>query len=844
MISRGRSREVSRAALARKSSEERLSRTHEVNVRQHSGGIPGHATSRKSPPKLDIPHQPFVAPVALAPQPLGSVIIRNSEAKQPLAPAEVAPTPLIEPIPVASFPPFRVPSASTSASDSMSSQPSSNDRDYCDYFYCDSPPSPPHTIEDQLHVAYAHDDIHLAKILLLKLRGIEVTSDDDPRIAAVQDEDFDECFLPNGMLLLTEEEEQTVKEAQRLEVERIHIELERRALRERERKRELWEKRCEKIWENEKLRLQEEKARIKLARLKQQEQRKAPHQELQSRRPITLSRSRKPKLSYSSLSRTGEPLASSTSEASPSGYTYNFVVTPALQMPSSRHTKMRAGSSHSSKSKAHQEYPVSTSDYSTDTASDDTGFDASGPSVSFKEVITAMYSSLFPFTASERAHSLSRSSKSVSTLKHHHNLDPLDVLLDSEATSWAPEERLRRRLDKAPQRDDNQPSRWSRKGPCTMCRTNSSSSSISSPTSATSDNSDLSSFSSFTSSMTDITTPPTSPPSSSDVPLAKSLADAMQPFTQIPEPGPSSCRCIRPVSRLIAIHPSQNPLFVPLLPATSKVLSSPSPSPKFTSPQRLAKTRKASLSSISSIISTRSSSKLGQHVSRFIQLAKGFQNAYMHAMVYSVVPNYDDSYRDNPIQTSAKMRLMPDGYRASKEQVAMFMCNVNADSLESSSTPPTFIALGNGVDAPQHTVLKHPLPYQTSLKRDLEPFTSPFLRAHQQEHAAKSRIRRNEPMLDLRDDSDFRRVISRSRSMSPDLEPRKRFIRNPVYMRVKAIQGAVWEQGGVWDAPRVRAGRLSCAKERILVYTTAFVGDSPLGNHRQHRQDVMDGTEG
>ncbi|KAG7452127.1 uncharacterized protein BT62DRAFT_915861 [Guyanagaster necrorhizus] len=830
MIARGRSREVSRAALARRSSEERLSRVHEVNAPQHSERIPGHATSRKSRPKLDIPHQPLVAPAALAPQPLTSMFIRNSEVKQPLAPAEVAPTPIgAEHMPIPSFPP----SPSTSPSESMSSQPSSNDRDFCNYFYCDSPPSPPHTIEDQLHVAYAHDDIHLAKILLLKLRGIEVTSDDDPRIAAVQDEDFDECFLPNGMLLLTEEEEQRVKKAQRLEAEKIRIELERRALRERERKHEIWEKRCEKIWENEKLRLREEKARIKLARRKQEEQRKARQQELESHRPVTLSRSRKPKLSYNSLSQSRVSSASSASKTSPSGYAYSFVVTPALQIPPSRHRKMKAASSRPSTSKARREYPAYTSDYSTDTASDDTGFDASGPSVSFKEVITSMNGPLFPLSASERAHSLSRSSKSVSTLKHHRRLDPLDVLLDSEATSWVPEERLRRRLDKAPPRDDNQPSGWSRKDSCTICRTNSSSSSISSPTSAISDNSDLSSFSSFTSSMTDITTPPVSPSSSSDVPLAHSLADAMQPLCLPPEFGLSSCRCIRPVSRLIAIDPFEDPLFVRPLPEKSKALSSPLPSPKLMSPQPLSKTRKASISSVSSLIITQSNSKLGQHVSRFIQLAKGFQNAYMHAMVYSVVPNCDDLYRDDSIQTSPKMkkmRLMPDGYRTSKEQVAEFICNL--DSLESSSTPPTFISLGNGVDALQHTVLKQPFRYQTRLKRGLEPYISPFLRAHQQERVAKSRIRRNEPMLDLRDDSEFRRVISRSRSLSPHPELRKRIIENPLLVRMQALQGAVLERGGTWDAPMVRAGRLSCGKEKILVYTTAFISDSPLGIHR------------
>jgi hypothetical protein len=56
------------------------------------------------------------------------------------------------------------------------------------------------TLSDQVHIAYADDDIHLAKVLLLRLQGIEVTSDSDPRIAAVKDEDFDACFIPFGRL--------------------------------------------------------------------------------------------------------------------------------------------------------------------------------------------------------------------------------------------------------------------------------------------------------------------------------------------------------------------------------------------------------------------------------------------------------------------------------------------------------------------------------------------------------------------------------------------------------------------------------------------------------------------
>ncbi|KAK7063837.1 hypothetical protein R3P38DRAFT_2756673 [Favolaschia claudopus] len=61
-------------------------------------------------------------------------------------------------------------------------------------------PTPPLTLSDRVHIAYADDNFHLAKILLLRLQGIEVTSDNDPRIAAVKDEDFDACFVPFGRL--------------------------------------------------------------------------------------------------------------------------------------------------------------------------------------------------------------------------------------------------------------------------------------------------------------------------------------------------------------------------------------------------------------------------------------------------------------------------------------------------------------------------------------------------------------------------------------------------------------------------------------------------------------------
>nr|GAT59827.1 predicted protein [Mycena chlorophos] len=57
-------------------------------------------------------------------------------------------------------------------------------------------PTPPLTLSDQIHIAYAADDLHLAKVLLLRLQGIEVTSDSDPRIAAVTEDAFHEYFVP------------------------------------------------------------------------------------------------------------------------------------------------------------------------------------------------------------------------------------------------------------------------------------------------------------------------------------------------------------------------------------------------------------------------------------------------------------------------------------------------------------------------------------------------------------------------------------------------------------------------------------------------------------------------
>jgi hypothetical protein len=101
-------------------------------------------------------------------------------------------------------------------------------------------------------VAYAHDDIILAKMLLLQLKhGFEVTSPTDPRIDSVKDEDFDEYFVPCGGLKLEEADARMVEEGKRRQEELCESNKRLERLRA-----------CERIWEREKRKMKEDKLRV------------------------------------------------------------------------------------------------------------------------------------------------------------------------------------------------------------------------------------------------------------------------------------------------------------------------------------------------------------------------------------------------------------------------------------------------------------------------------------------------------------------------------------------------------------------------------------------------------
>lgn len=101
--------------------------------------------------------------------------------------------------------------------------------------------------------AYGADDLHRARVLYLKIQGIDVTSDDDPRIAEVRDEDF--VFVPGGQLVLDDESIAALQAAERREIAR----------REKDGEARKWKER-ELAWEAEVQRVRMEKAKTQRLR--------------------------------------------------------------------------------------------------------------------------------------------------------------------------------------------------------------------------------------------------------------------------------------------------------------------------------------------------------------------------------------------------------------------------------------------------------------------------------------------------------------------------------------------------------------------------------------------------
>jgi hypothetical protein len=288
-----------------------------------------------------------------------------------------------------------------SSAESVSSQSISTDLitpDEPALNYYDSPPTPPQSLEDQIQEAYALDNIHLAKILYLKLKGIEVLDDSDPRINQVRDEDF-----PFSRLNLDEEDERNLKEYK-----------EREQARRLEQQRESRLAACELIWTRSVAQYREDRLKVvqrkEAAALAAAEQRRW-QTEAQDRESVKQGRPRLPHfqhvgtstrglLSYKSL---GQHRLSQSSSPPDSESMFEYTVMRPISTPSSlcRPKKPYSG-------------PRDCSIQST-----------SSCYVPFRDVSASMRGPLFPFQPDQDAiHYDTRAGKRV-------RLDLLDVLLNS-----------------------------------------------------------------------------------------------------------------------------------------------------------------------------------------------------------------------------------------------------------------------------------------------------------------------------------------------------------------------------------------------------------------------------
>ncbi|KAG6851389.1 hypothetical protein H0H93_005787 [Arthromyces matolae] len=667
-----------------------------------------------------------------------------------------------------------------------------------DYF--DSPPSPPQSLEDQVHVAYAHDNMHLAKVLLLRLKGIHVSGNDDPRIAEVKDEDFDFCFIPCGRLM-DEEDEKALKERQREERERA-LEM-RRVQRLKD---------CERIWEQGKQRLRELKSLA--VRRKELEEQQDP--EVPERRVPTPPRRWSRQVPTRNVVSYKLVTPSSPREQDP--FIYDFMPTPAANRPLSL---PRTLSQPKSKSKSPFNRPLF----------DDTR------SVPFSDVLTSMQGPLFP----QEQHSTGPLSSSRREL-----LQSLLVVIEDE------QEERRRGKGKAPERPI--PRRKDSNGvilPCRACSSSSlSSASRSSSSSSNSSRRSWLSFSSASSSSlsTAATTPSSSPPSSG---LHKPTQTRAKWFLTPPPPPASvlptpSGPCICGNIRRTPVAPTDAP--IPIV--TDATF------PRTITRKSSNNNTKASLVAMSAVqgndpavVVTPTTTTFGvdlvlRRFAQFVDLAKGFQSAYLNATVVGCIEMERERAKE---AATASLRahvqmpgayntatrrfrsLYPPGARVKPTDVHIFLDGASSSSLSSPSEDllrPIPLHPLNETDEDededyQHekrqrqTTLPSPLPYELKFKPHPIPPRSPFRAVH---------------------------------GVTPpgSVVLRVRNVENPVYLRVMALEnevragsiasgqytrmwyGAGTGMGMVMTRPSVREGGLACGREKLLRIAYEGIGKSGL----------------
>ena len=699
---------------------------------------------------------------------------------------------ILTPIPVnADSPRSFLHSASPSPSSSASMSP--------DYYGL--PSSPPPSLEDQVHVAYALDDIHLAKILLLRLKGIEVTSDDDPRIAAVQDEDFDFCFVPNGRLM-DDRDEKAIKEMQTKELERLE-----------ERRRVERLRKCERIWDDQKRRLREERLAVFKQRERKWMEEEDRRRSVEQPQPRHEERHRiqKAALAEKAAQRTRarlvcyDNLPTAPEKRVGQQFVYDFMIQPPSRLPNTPSL---------SYSRPHLRGPI---------------FDDSR-SIPFSAVLDSMQGPLFPVSNEDldNTASTSRSTSRTSQVGRRRKRQLLETLLVE--IQWPEDDRRNRKgKEKAQLR---------RSLPCLACSIASSPTSYLSPaSSASSSISRTSSWLSFVGSSQSASTDPYTPPASPALPISYSAKSGWFKSSLAARPKSWITTSNR---RDPSLRHSCNPHC-----RLTPVLSSESPLP-------LNLTHSAPIShdglrrNTDTIRATKEGAGLLVRVSRFVEIAKEFQQTYVNLTISSSPERGETGSREKcsvpkPNSRMHSGRLREPGYRVSQCDVTTFL-NMSSSEAGSSSQsgpgldmtisilqddtslppPPRYIPLRSPPSSdPPRTILPDQLPYRRVFKPLPMPIRSPF-RCH-----ALSEIHTTYPSV-----SDPSSFINASSSYNLFLQHgpltwRIRSVENPVYLRLKALHNVIWKGGMVWEG-RGRDTALGGGRERVVGIAYDGVGRSSL----------------
>ncbi|CAL1694296.1 unnamed protein product [Somion occarium] len=671
MDSRGRSRDISPAAFTRKQLHTPLvtpSIHADFVIPQYHSSVSVFASAMwqqpPSPEPIPVPSSSrlMLPPATASPSPPFTYphLACHSPSRSP--------TPSLPPSPTDSFM-LRTNSSSTlsvspEATPSGPLTPPDSVYAYSDRDYYDSSPLPPRTLQDQMQDAYALDNMHLAKILLLKLRGIEVTSDDDPRIAQVKDADFSTVFVPPGGLKLSPEDEKRYQEGVRRENER-----------RRRAQREARLRICEKIWENSVRCLREQKT--KLARRKEDELRERRKLEIEARGREREARERDSDRECDILARYTRQLKVSTCSNQRSRLSYGSLPasssrsvvlnSPSLPMPTFEYTLMPpvhtlSTSRHSPPSSLASSPPKNKSPLSSPHRAFKELSALSAQNIPFSTVVTRMHGPLFPEDNEDEDDTASTSSVRRLRIQRRTvaQVHLFDELLKRDVSQW--QERadgrprvgsslIRRRTQGCPACSQSLSSMASTLVSSSGPSTSATSTSSSTRTISTRSNSWFSSFSSIltpsltsssslSSSTSDALPSTTSTTAGSVIPVSISVIPSSKEAEIIHHHTLHTCS----QSKLIPLAPEDpHPLSVPLTSSSSRT-----PFSSVSVPSR-GRALVRPITTTSSLTSLRLSPtptegeregeglvwKMTRRFTRFIDMASQFQKAYVRATMFS-----------------------------------------------------------------------------------------------------------------------------------------------------------------------------------------------------------------